>query len=172
MDFLAGLAPPGARVLELAIGGGRVAVPLARRGFAVEGIEASQAVVDRFRTQVDTFRNVARVLEPGGAFVCECYVPDPAAYDRQFRTDEVSEDTAGFTLTVHDRNAQVIRMQHVTVDGQGVRLLPVAHRYCWPAELDLMARLAGLERRERWAGWDRTPFGPASESHVSVYVRP
>ena len=172
VDFLAGLAPPGARVLELAIGGGRVAVPLARRGFAVEGIEASQAVVDRFRTQVDTFRNVARVLEPGGAFVCECYVPDPAAYDRQFRTDEVSEDTAGFTLTVHDRNAQVIRMQHVTVDGQGVRLLPVAHRYCWPAELDLMARLAGLERRERWAGWDRTPFGPASESHVSVYVRP
>lgn len=212
VDFLAGLARPGARILELAIGGGRVAVPLARRGFAVEGIEASQAVVDRFRTlpggdlpvvtadladvpvtgpfalvyvvwnslfnltsqqrQVDTFRNVARVLEPGGAFVCECYVPDPAAYDRQFRTDEVTEDTAGFTLTVHDRNAQVIRMQHVTVDGAGVRLLPVAHRYCWPAELDLMARLAGLDRRERWAGWDRTPFGRASGSHVSVYVRP
>lgn len=214
VEFLAGLAAPGARVLELAIGGGRVALPLARRGFAVEGVEASQAVVDRLRAvpggrdlpvltadladvpndgpfslvyvvwnslfnltsqrrQVDTFRNVARVLEPGGAFALEGYVPDPAAYDRQFRTDDVREDSVGFTLTVHDRIAQRIQMQHVTVDDQGgVRLLPTAHRYCWPAELDLMAELAGLRLRERWADWDRTPFGTRSESHISVYARP
>jgi SAM-dependent methyltransferase len=214
VEFLAGLVAPGARVLELAIGGGRVALPLARRGFAVEGVEASQAVVDRLRAvpggrdlpvltadladvpndgpfglvyvvwnslfnltsqrrQVDTFRNVARVLEPGGTFALECYVPDPAAYDRQFRTDDVREDSVGFTLTVHDRIAQRIQMQHVTVDAQGsVRLLPTAHRYCWPAELDLMAELAGLRLRERWADWDRTPFGTRSENHISVYARP
>jgi SAM-dependent methyltransferase len=213
VEFLAGLAPPGGRILELAIGGGRVALPLARRGFAVEGVEASQAVVDRLRDtpggrelpvltadmadvpnegpfplvyvvwnslfnltsqqrQVDTFRNVARVLEPGGVFVCECYVPDLAAYDRQFQTDEVREDSAGFTLTVHDRAAQRIQMQHVTVDAKGVQLLPTAHRYCWPAELDLMAQLAGLHLRERWADWDRSPFGATSESHISVYARP
>ena len=213
VDFLAGLVTPGARILELAIGGGRVAIPLARRGFAVEGVEASQAVVDKLRTvpggqdlpvltadmadvpntgpfplvyvvwnslfnltsqqrQVDTFRNVARVLEPGGAFVLECYVPDPATYDRQFSTDDVREDSVGFTLTVHDRIAQRIQMQHVTVDGKGVRLLPTAHRYCWPAELDLMAQLAGLHLRERWADWDRTPFRATSGSHISVYARP
>jgi hypothetical protein len=122
--------------------------------------------------QVDTFRNVARVLGPGGVFVLECYVPDPARYDRQFRTDAVLEDEAGFTLTVHDRIAQRIQMQHITVDARdGVRLLPVAHRYCWPAELDLMAQLAGLRLRERWADWNRAPFGVRSESHISVYER-
>jgi SAM-dependent methyltransferase len=213
VEFLACLAPPGGRVLELAIGGGRVALPRARRGFAVEGVEASQAVVDRLRTvpggselpvltadmadvpntgpfplvyvvwnslfnltsqqrQVDTFRNVARVLEPDGVFVCECYVPDLAAYDRQFRTDEVREEAVGFTLTVHDRIAQRIQMQHVTVDAKGVQLLPTAHRYCWPAELDLMAQLAGLRLRERWADWDRTPLRSTSESHISVYAKP
>ncbi|WP_041840567.1 methyltransferase domain-containing protein [Actinoplanes friuliensis] len=210
VDFLAGLAPAGSSVLELAIGGGRVAIPLARRGFAVEGVEASQAVVDRLRTisggeslpvltgdmadvpnpgpfplvyvvwnslfnltaqdrQVDTFRNVARVLEPGGVFVLECYVPDVAAYDSQFRTDAVHEDSAGFTLTVHDRIAQRIEMQHVTVDATGFRLLPTAHRYCWPAELDLMARLAGLRLRERWSDWHRAPFTSRSADHISVY---
>ena len=45
-------------------------------------------------------------------------------------------------------------------------------RYAWPAELDLMARLAGLRLRERWADWSRAPFTAASESHVSVWERP
>ena len=213
VDFLAALAGHGARVLELAIGGGRVALPLARRGIAVEGVEASQAVVDRLKAtpgggaipvitadmadvpnegpfrlayvvwnslfnltsqgrQVDTFRNVARVLEHGGVFVLECYVPDPAAYDRQFATDSVHEDSAAFTLTAHDRIAQRIQMQHVTVDADGFHLLPVAHRYCWPAELDLMAELAGLRLRERWGDWRRGAFDATSASHISVYEKP
>jgi len=56
-----------------------------------------------------------------------------------------------------------------TFDGHGIRLLPVALRYSWPSELDLMAGQAGLRLRERYAGWDRRPFGSDSASHISVY---
>jgi hypothetical protein len=47
-----------------------------------------------------------------------------------------------------------------------------SHRYAWPAELDLMAQLAGLELENRWADWDRTPFTASSASHVSVWRNP
>jgi hypothetical protein len=59
----------------------------------------------------------------------------------------------------------------ITLDGQGMRLRPVAVRYSWPAELDLMADRAGLLLAERHADWDRRPFTSASTSHVSVYQR-
>ncbi len=210
VEFLAGLAGGGARVLELAIGGGRVALPLARRGITIEGVEASRAVVQRLRAvpggesipvviadmadvpvtgpfrlvylvwntlfnltsqarQVACFGNVARVLEPGGVFVIECFVPDPARFDRGVETAEVTEDSATITLTRHDPVAQRITKQHVTLDGQGMRLLPVAQRYCWPSELDLMAQLAGLRLRERYSDWTRTAFDASSRGHVSVY---
>ena len=209
--FLAGLAGPGTRVLELAIGGGRVALPLARQGLQVEGIEASQAVVQRLRAapggaslpvavadmadvpvpgpfglvyvvwnslfnlpsqarQVDCFRNVARVLAPGGAFVIECFVPDLARFDRGIETTEVTEDSATISVTRHDPVAQRITRQHVTLGAQGIRLLPVALRYCWPSELDLMAQVAGLRLRERHGDWSRAPFDAGSRGHISVYV--
>ena len=210
VEFLAGLAAGGARVLELAIGGGRVALPLARRGVTIEGVEASRAVVQRLRAvpggesipvviadmadvpvtgpfrlvylvwntlfnlttqarQVDCFRNVARVLEPGGLFVIECFVPDPAQFDRGVETAAVTEDSATITLTRHDPVAQRITKQHITLDAQGMRLLPVAQRYCWPSELDLMAQLAGLRLRERHSDWTRAAFDSRSRGHVSVY---
>ena len=210
VELLAGLAGPGTRVLELAIGGGRVALPLARRGLRVEGVEASQAVVQRLRAvpggeslpvavadmadvpvrgpfglvyvvwnslfnlpsqarQVDCFRNVARVLAPGGAFVIECFVPDPTRFDRGIETATITEDSATLTLTRHDPVAQRITRQHVTLDARGIRLLPVALRYCWPSELDLMAQLAGLRLRERYSDWTRTPFDASSRGHISVY---
>ena len=62
--------------------------------------------------------------------------------------------------------------QHIVFDGDGVRLQPVGVRYAFPTELDLMARLAGLELRERWGDWSREPFTAASGKHVSVYARP
>jgi SAM-dependent methyltransferase len=200
-------------VLELGIGGGRVALPLARRGIPVEGIEASQVVLDRLRTmpggesipvtladmadlplggpfhlvyavwnglyhlpsqarQVDCFRNVARVLAPGGAFVIECFVPAPALWQREVEVNTLAEDSASMTLTRHDPVAQRIFTQRITFrDGRRVRMFPVAMRYCWPSELDLMAELAGLGLRERYADWSRTPFGPESRGHVSVYER-
>jgi SAM-dependent methyltransferase len=121
--------------------------------------------------QADCFRNVARVLEPGGAFVLECFVPDLARYDRQQRVEalDVTEDAATIEVIRHDAVAQRVMTQKVTFDAHGIRLHPVALRYCWPSELDLMAAQAGLRLSERHADWDRRPFASDSPSHVSVY---
>jgi SAM-dependent methyltransferase len=213
VEFLAGLVPEGARILELAIGGGRVALPLARRGFRLEGIEASAAVAERLRAapggrdipvlvddmadvavsgefalvyvvwnslfnltrqqrQVECFANVARVLTDGGLFVVECFVPDQGEFAEGVHPRHLSEDSATLTITQHDRLEQRLTRQHLTVTSAGIRLLPVALRYCWPSELDLMARLAGLRLRERFGDWNRAPFEAASTKHVSVYERP
>jgi SAM-dependent methyltransferase len=48
VDFLADLAANG-RALELGIGTGRIAVPLARRGVPVYGIDLSTSMVERLR---------------------------------------------------------------------------------------------------------------------------
>lgn len=214
VEFLATLPESAGRVLELGIGGGRMALPLARRGIKVEGIEASQAVLDRLRAtpggeaipvtvgdmadvpvdgpfdlvylvwdglfhlptqkhQVICFRNVARVLAPGGVFVLECMVPTPALFDRGVEVNTVTEGWASLTLTRHDPVAQRIFTQRVGfMDGGRVRVFPVAMRYCWPGELDLMAEMAALRLRERCADWSRAPFGPASGGHVSMYELP
>jgi SAM-dependent methyltransferase len=213
VEFLAGLAGDR-RVLELAIGTGRVALPLAGRGVAVEGIDASEAMVARLRAkpggasipvvigdmaevpadgpfgvvylvfnslfgllsqarQAQCFGNVARVLGPGGVFVIECFVPDLTRFDRGQRVEAqaVSEDSAMLELSRHDPMHQRITTQMVTFDGQGTHLRPVALRYSWPGELDLMAQQASLQLRERYSGWDRQPFGAGSSSHISVYQR-
>jgi SAM-dependent methyltransferase len=211
LDLLAELAA-GGRVLELAIGTGRVAVPLARRGIAVEGIEASAAMVDKMRDkpggadipvvigdmadvavdgpfamaylvyntlfnlitqerQIDCFRNVAQVLEPGGAFVIECFVPDPTKWDRGQRVEATSVTADNATLNVyhHDPVAQRYHKQTIIFDADGYRMLPTALRYSWPTEIDLMARLAGLHLHARFGDWQRRPFTVDSTSHVSIY---
>jgi hypothetical protein len=71
----------------------------------------------------------------------------------------------------HDAAQQRVTTQIITFGGQGTHLRPVALRYSWPSELDLMAQQAGLRLRERYAGWDRQPFDSSSDSHVSVYQR-
>jgi SAM-dependent methyltransferase len=213
VEFLAGLAG-GGRVLELAIGTGRVALPLAGYGVTVEGVDASEAMVERLRAkpggeaigvtigdmaevpvtgpfqlvylvfntlfgllsqqrQAECFRNVARVLGTGGLFVIECFVPDLARFDRGQRVQAraVTEDSVVFELALHDAVQQRITTQVVTLGGQGFHLRPVALRYSWPGELDLMAGQAGLRLRERHGGWDRSPFTSTSRGHVSVYQR-
>jgi len=213
LEFLAGLAGDG-RALELAIGTGRVAVPLAGRGVTVEGVDASEAMVARLRAkpggeripvvigdmaqvpvqgpfglvylvfnslfgllsqagQAGCFRGVARVLGPGGAFVIECFVPDLARFDRGQRVQAtaVTEDSATIEVSRHDAALQRVTSQIITLDRQGVHLGPVALRYSWPGELDLMAAAAGLRLAERHGDWDRRPFGSGSAKHVSVYRR-
>ena len=123
--------------------------------------------------QAQCFASVARVLEPGGMFVIECFVPDLARFDRDQRVQarSVTEDAAIIEVSRHDRVQQRVTTQMITLDGQGMHLRPVAIRYSWPAGLDLMAGRAGLRLTERHAGRDRRPFTSASDGHVCVYQR-
>lgn len=214
VDFLAGLAA-GGPVLELAIGTGRVALPLAARGLAVAGVDASAEMVAKMRAkpggaqlpvalgdmadvpvsgryplvylvyntlfnlvreqrQRDCFRNVARVLAPGGAFVVETYVPDPADFDRdeQVQVRDVTGHSATIRMHRYDRDEQTFVRQTITFDSAGVHLSPFSMRYCWPDQIDEMAEAAGLRLAERYADWHRRPFDPTSTTHVSVYRAP
>lgn len=212
--FLAELAGDGP-ALELGIGTGRIALPLAERGVAVTGVDASEAMVARLRrrpggsaipvmlgdfadlavdgrfrvvyvvfttffalltqeAQVRCFRRVAEHLTDDGVFVIEAFVPDPTLYTRGQRVAARHIEPGRLLLDVgrHDPVTQRVSAQQVIIEPTGIRMLPVELRYAWPSELDLMAELAGLRLRERFANWQREPFGAASAGHVSVYGRP
>jgi len=211
VDFLADLAGHGG-ALELGIGTGRIALPLAQRGIRVHGIDLSGAMVARLRAkpgaeqidvtigdfatttvegrfsvaylvfntimnlttqdgQVACFQNVAAHLEPGGCFVIEVMVPalqrlPPGETVRAFN---VSATRLGFDE--YDVAAQGLISHHYAVIDGKLEVLSPPFRYVWPSELDLMARLAGMTRRERWSGWKREPFTSDSTSHVSVWEK-
>jgi len=211
VDFLAALAGDGG-ALELAIGTGRVALPLAERGVRVAGIELSPDMLAQLRAkpgadaievalgdmtttrvdrsfrlvylvfntinnvttqdaQVACFANAAAHLEPGGCFVIEVGVPDlqrlpPGQTAVPFT---VRDDRLGFDT--YDVVTQEMWSHHHWRDGDAWQALAMPFRYVWPSELDLMARLAGMRLRERWAGWRREPFAADSRSHVSVWER-
>jgi SAM-dependent methyltransferase len=125
--------------------------------------------------QIECFRNVASVLEPGGRFLLECFVPDVTRFrdgNQTVRAERVDDSRLRIHVSVHDPVGQIVRSQVLLFHADAMRMRPVALRYCWPAEIDLMARLAGLELVERWGGWDREPFTTRSVQHVSVYQRP
>jgi SAM-dependent methyltransferase len=123
--------------------------------------------------QVECFRSVAAQLEPGGCFVIEVMVPElqrlpPGETIRPFT---VSPARLGFDE--YDIAAQGVVSHHYRAEGGRLEIFSVPFRYVWPAELDLMARLAGMTLRERWSGWQRQPFTSDSTSHVSVWqIRP
>jgi SAM-dependent methyltransferase len=211
VEFLAELAGDGG-ALELAIGTGRVAVPLVERGVRVAGIELSPDMLAQLRAkpaadmievalgdmtttrvggsfrlvylvfntinnlttqdaQVACFENAAAHLEPGGCFVIEVGVPDlrrlpPGQTAVPFT---VREERLGFDT--YDVVTQEMWSHHHWRGERGWDALAVPFRYVWPSELDLMARLAGMRLRERWAGWRREPFTADSESHVSVWEK-
>jgi hypothetical protein len=85
---------------------------------------------------------------------------------------DVSFGAAVLEASVHDPVTQTINYQYIRAVHDGLRLIPLPMRYAWPNEMDLMARLAGLQLRQRWGGWDRSIFTAASTSHISVYGRP
>jgi ubiquinone/menaquinone biosynthesis C-methylase UbiE len=214
VETIASLAPNGGRVLELGIGTGRVALPLAARGLEVTGIDVSDAMLDKMRTkpggdririvkgdfasthagedfsvafvafntffalttlekQKACFANVSKQLKRGGAFALECFVPDPVRFEggQALRTGHIGVDHVVLEATRHDRNAQLLDAQLVVISTQGTRLIPLELRYCYPTELDLMAELAGLRLRERFASWSRAPFTQTSMNHVSIYEK-
>jgi hypothetical protein len=122
--------------------------------------------------QVACFANAAAHLEPGGSFVIEVAVPDlrrlpPGESVRGF------SHAPGYVGYAHytDLVAQQATSHQFVTDESGIREFTMPFRYVWPSELDLMARLAGLSLRARWAGWDRSPFTGESRSHVSVWEK-
>jgi SAM-dependent methyltransferase len=212
VDLLASLAGDGA-ALEFAIGTGRIAIPLARRGVPVHGIDLSGAMVARLRAkpggedipvaigdiattrvpgsfavaylvfntignlttqdaQVACFENAAAHLRPGGCFVIEVGVPQlqrlpPGETVRAF---ELRPGKLG--LDEYDVVGQGLVSHHYELGPEGqARVTSVPFRYVWPAELDLMARIAGMRLRDRWAGWRHEPFAADSERHVSVWEK-
>ncbi len=211
VDFLADLAGSG-RALELGIGTGRIALPLARRGVDVHGIDLSRAMVARLRAkpggddigvtigdfattrvdgsfslaylvcntimnlttqeaQVACFRNAAAHLQPSGCFVIKVMIPElqrlpPGEIFRVFRGSETY-----WGIDEYDVANQGLISHHVDIVDGRVETVSMPFRYAWPAEYDLMARLAGMRLRERWSGWKREPFTSESDKHVSVWEK-
>jgi len=121
--------------------------------------------------QVACFQNAARHLEPGGCFLIEVGVPQLQRLPpgETFHVFDVSETHWGFDE--YDVVNQGLVSHHFTlVDGR-IERLSVPFRYVWPAELDLMAELAGMTLRDRWSGWHREPFTSESRKHVSVWEK-
>lgn len=205
VDFLEPLAGGGA--LELAIGTGRIALPLAARGVRVTGVDLSPDMVAELRKktdeipveigdmsstrvdgtfslvyivfnsilnvttqdgQVDVFANAAAHLEPGGCLAIEVVVPDLRRLPpgERYVAFSVKDDYVG--VDEYDVVEQGLISHHQSTGRRN----SVPFRYVWPSELDLMARLAGMTLRERWADWDRSPFTAESRKHVSVWQKP
>lgn len=124
--------------------------------------------------QVECFQNAARHLAPGGCFVVELWVPQLRSL-APGHAGTVEESRPGYLLVdTYDTLRQHVVSHHVRFgagleDGREARISRTPHRYIWPSELDLMARLAGFRLESRWSGWDRGEFTADSRSHVSVY---
>jgi hypothetical protein len=124
--------------------------------------------------QLSCFRAVSRHLSEDGVFVMQAFVPDPSRFDRdgqRVSVEWLTVDELSLEASTHDPFAQRTESQQVVIRDGSVRMHPVRIRYAYPSELDLMARLAGLRLRERWAGWDRQPYPSGNWMHVSVWER-
>ncbi|MGW0821645.1 class I SAM-dependent DNA methyltransferase [Streptomyces sp. NPDC002845] len=212
VDLLTGLAG-GGRALELGVGTGRLALPLAGRGVAVHGIDMSRAMVARLRAkpggdavdvtigdfattrvpgtfavaylvfntinnlttqdaQVACFRNAAAHLAPGGCFVVEVGVPGLRRLPPGQNAVPFHISPTRWAFDTYDTATQAMSSNYVTIVDGRAEYWSIPFRYVWPAELDLMARLAGLRLRDRWEDWTRKPFTGESERHVSVWEKP
>jgi SAM-dependent methyltransferase len=123
--------------------------------------------------QVQCFQNVAAHLEPGGSFVIEVGIPGLQRLPpgETFQPFHVSPTRLGFDE--YDVATQGLVSHHYFIgDHHQLGVFSQPFRYVWPSELDLMARLAGMTLRERWADWNRAPFTSDSRKHISVWEKP
>ena len=121
--------------------------------------------------QVQCFENAAAHLEPGGCFVVETVLPElqKLAPGERFVPFLISEEQWG--IDEYDVANQGLVSHHLEIADGDVHRKSIPFRYAWPAEFDLMARLAGMRLMERWGDWTREPFTPASTKHVSVWQK-
>jgi SAM-dependent methyltransferase len=123
--------------------------------------------------QVACFRNAARHLTPGGRFVIELWVPELRALPPGRQATVWHSEPGYVGLDTYDVLTQQLVSHHFWFsDGRQAELFRSPHRYIWPAELDLMAQLAGFELQSRHADWVGSDFTAESRSHVSVYRLP
>jgi SAM-dependent methyltransferase len=203
----------GRPALELAIGTGRVGLPLAARGVRVSGIELSEAMVAQLRAkpggeaipvtigdmattrvdgrfglvylvfntivnltsqdaQVACFENAAAHLEPGGRFVVEVGIPQLRRLPPGEPGNVIGIEDGYWGIDEYDVPEQKLVSHHFIATDGGIRRKSLPFRYVWPSELDLMARIAGLRLRDRWADWHGAPLSDQSRSHVSVWEKP
>ena len=208
------LAGPTGSIVELGVGTGRIAVPMAAAGLAVTGIDSSEAMLERLRersghervdvvlgdmvedlpngpfdvalvayntifnlvgadAQAACFAAVADRLQPGGCFVVEAFVPDTETRSSSGVTvRSITVDRVVLSVSLSDQTAQMATGQFIDIsESGGVRLRPWQVRWSTPAQLDEMARAAGLRCDHRWADMSGTPFDEESDHHVSVYRR-
>jgi hypothetical protein len=121
--------------------------------------------------QVACFENAAAHLDSGGRFVIEARVPELQRLPLGQTVLPWRADADGMSFYNYDVVTQRLSGRHFYFEDGNVVPSPIELRYAWPAELDLMARIAGLKLEDRWAGWRREPFTHLSPSHVSVYVK-
>jgi SAM-dependent methyltransferase len=122
--------------------------------------------------QVACFANAAAHLQPGGSFVIEVGVPELRRLPPGERHVVFHADGDNWGIDEYDVAAQGLISHHFHREDHDLRHRALPFRYVWPAELDLMARLAGMTLAERWADWQRHPFGHESTSHVSIWRKP
>jgi hypothetical protein len=206
----------GGPALELAVGTGRIALPLAARGVRVDGIDFSPAMVAKLRVkeggdqisvtmgdfaevgvsgtykliyivfnslynllpqhdQGRCFENVASHLTDDGAFVveggCTPAFIDDLTSGQYVRAEAIDVDAVRLDLLRLDPATQMLYENHVSISPDGARFTPVVQRYAWPSELDLMARIAGLQLTQRCGSWTRDAFTSSSNNVISVYAR-
>jgi len=122
--------------------------------------------------QVACFENAAAHLRRGGCFVIETGVPPLQSVPLGQTMFPFRADSGGLSFDVFDVVTQRFSSQHFVFEDGRVQVQLFELRYAWPAELDLMARIAGLRLLDRWSDWWREPFTSLSASHVSVYEKP
>ncbi|MFJ8590744.1 class I SAM-dependent methyltransferase [Streptomyces sp. NPDC093598] len=214
VGFLQELRPAPASLLELGVGTGRLAIPLAENGYRVHGVDASPAMLaklhendptgsvttavgdfsalvveeryDLVLTALNTFfmlptqeqqisclRGIHDALADGGVAVFETY--NPQVYHRlteaTTRVGHLAPDALLLDTVQVNQSLQSVLVVHTIMSAGGLRKVPEVSRYAWPAEFDVMARLAGLRVTGRWADWDRSPVTDRAEKHVYVVER-
>lgn len=204
----------GGPALELAVGDGRIAIPLAATGIEVDGIDISPKGIDQIRAhpqggavnasvadisdfalgrtysvvycvanslfnlttqdaQLRCFERVAAHVAPGGVFlVHSSYTPrwfEGLRHGQYVEARHFELNVAQLQALRVDPVDQLVYQQDVWLSKQGISLVPMVHRYASLAELDLMARNAGMRRRDVWGGWTREPYGPDSSMCLATY---
>jgi SAM-dependent methyltransferase len=163
-------AKPGGDAIDVAIGDFATATAAGtfRLAYLVFNTIGNLTTQD---DQVACFQNAADHLESGGRFVIEVGVPDLQRLPRgeRFRPFAVTQTRLGFDE--YDVVNQGLISHHYKLEDGRLEVFSIPFRYVWPSELDLMARMAGMTLRERWASWTREPFTSTSDSHISVWEK-